>query len=136
MTLMPDTNVWIDVLRSTKITDAVLRLAQMSNGHPLALSSLSRFEIEAGIVGRKNTLSTRAALDAVLAGPVVLCDFDHQAAILAAVLAANARAAGRQLSTVDALIADHAQALGLALVTAEKRLIEALPGMTVIDWLA
>jgi predicted nucleic acid-binding protein len=134
MSLMPDSNVWVSILRATDLRGAVLKLVELAGGVPLAMSSISRFELEDGIMGRAKERAGRLALEAVLRGPVRLHDFDHAAAVAAASLAAKARAAGRQMSTIDAMIAGHALVLDVPLLTADARLVAALPAVRTMTW--
>lgn len=134
MMLLLDTNVCIDLLRaqetdlSEKFFQAVLR------GDDLIISSITAFELENGVLRRGNRPSDVGALSRFFEGPLRLADFNLAAAKTSADLAARLLEQGKQLSAYDALIAGHAMALGAVLVTADRKLTEALVDVDVVDW--
>jgi predicted nucleic acid-binding protein len=132
LALMPDTNVWIEIVRSEQGAAILKRLARIESRAPVLMSSVCRFELELGIIGRVGEASSRQRLRLLLDGPVERVEFSHDAAVAAAQLAARAQKLGRQMSSLDALIAGHASACAARLVTRDRRLREALPGDLVI----
>jgi predicted nucleic acid-binding protein len=133
--LMPDSNVWIDILRSDSAIERVNNLRKSLDFKRLMMSSIVRFEIETGIQGRHSEGSGKTRLAHLLQRPfIILIDFSHDDASFGAQLAARARAVGRQLSLPDALIAGHARSTGALLLTADRRLIDALGPDACVDW--
>jgi len=60
--------------------------------------------------------------------------FDDQAAEAYGSLRAGLESAGRPIGPMDLLIAAHALALNLPLVTNNAREFERVPGLTVLNW--
>jgi predicted nucleic acid-binding protein len=98
------------------------------------MSSVSLFELEVGVVGRQGEAFARQRLTAILSGPIQVEPFDNRGAITGAQIAAKARFEGKQLSSVDAMIAGHAAVLNAKLVTDDAKLAAALSGVDVIGW--
>lgn len=134
MNVLPDSNVWIDLLRPDRVEAATARLRALSAGLPLVMSSVVRFELEVGVVGRRDEEGRRRAFNALLEGPISQAFFDTSAAHAAATISAMARTQGRALGATDAMIAGHAKALGLKLLTADARLLSTLPSSDAVAW--
>lgn len=99
-----------------------------------AISSLVFAELDYGLV--RSTLLPRSALalEKFLASAAVVA-FDHKAAREAARVRAHQDQIGKTSGAVDQLIAGHALALGLVLVTANTKHFENVPGHVVENWL-
>jgi tRNA(fMet)-specific endonuclease VapC len=132
--LMPDTNVWVDVLRSDEAARRLLRTAKAEQTDILFMSSVCRFELETGARFKSRQSRSQAELDTLLAGSLVFSDFDQQAAVAAADLAVRAMRNGQQLSAIDAMIAGHAVACSASLLTRDTRLLDALPSDLALRW--
>jgi tRNA(fMet)-specific endonuclease VapC len=129
-----DTNVCIAVMRDPVQADRLKIFAATDTFEQTAISSITLYELEAGIVGRKGEIAARASLDAFLDGPIYIAKFDDHAARASARLSATVRAKGQQLSAMDTLIAGHAAALDAILITSDDRLRSALPEGRVVGW--
>jgi tRNA(fMet)-specific endonuclease VapC len=134
MILLLDTNVCIDLLRKSQTPVSAAFLDAIVRGDDLAISSISVFELEFGLIRAGNKPKDVAAITDLLQGPVRIVNFDHAASKAAASLSANTISKGSQLSAYDGLIAGHAIALGATLVTADAKLAEALVDVEVVDW--
>ena len=132
MLVLPDTNIWISAIRSASVRLWLRELVRGETRATILLSSLCRYELELGVIGRAGEATSRQALDALLSGPWVQVDFSSEAAVAAAQLAAQARRSGQSLATVDSLLAGHAVACGARFLTADRRLAQALPPGLVI----
>lgn len=132
MLVLPDTNIWISVIRSA---DARLWLRDLVRGATRAtvlMSSLCRYELELGVIGRAREAESKQSLEALMSGPWVQVDFTPEAAVAAAQLSAEARSKGQSLATIDALLAGRALACGARFVTEDRRLARALPSGLVL----
>lgn len=129
MKLLLDTNVCIDLLRQSDGVVAQALLAAIGEGHDVALSAITLFELQTGVMRRGSRAADVAALAAFQAGPVAVEPFGPEASVAAARIVSDLLRTGRPLSACDALIAGHALALGACLVTADARLAAALDGV-------
>jgi predicted nucleic acid-binding protein len=137
LTVLPDSNVWIDLLRTKTAQSAGDQLETMPFDRPFLLSAVSRYELENGMKGRAAETSRRRAFEQLLSGPVLEVPFDAAAAVEASRIAAHARGLGRPLSATDAMIAGHAAALRATLLTGDARIREALPDdVATLTWVA
>lgn len=137
MLVLPDTNVWIDASRRATALEAVARLGELAGHEPPLLSAVCRFELENGGSGRAGAKERRAELQRLFAGLLEEVPFDASATVEASHIAAHVRSIGKVLSAADAMIADHAAALGAALLTGDARIREALPDdVATLTWVA
>jgi len=124
-----DTSVCVEIMRKGEDFDAIeLDLSKCT------ISSIARFELEYGIqkapIKIKDKLETRLAL---LLDNVQCAAFDDQAAIHAANIRAELEKMGTPIGHFDTLIAGHAQAQKLAIVTGNSREFERVPKLKVIS---
>ncbi len=123
-----DTSVCIEMMRKGEDFDAIeLDLATCT------ISSIARFELEYGIekapTKLKNKLKTRLAL---LLDNVQCLDFNSDAATQAANIRSELEKQGTPIGHFDTLIAGHARALKLAVVTGNHREFKRVPKLKVI----
>ena len=124
-----DTSVCVEMMRKGEHFDAIeLDLPECS------ISSIARFELEYGIQKAptqiKAKLKTRLAL---LLDNVQCLDFDSTAALHAATIRAELEKAGTPIGHFDTLIAGHARAQKLTVVTGNGREFERVPKLKVIS---
>lgn len=124
-----DTNVAIDALRRRPS----LRSRFVAESGRVAVSAITRFELEYGALRSANPATTRIAMETLLQFIPVL-DFDDAAADRAAEVRAALSAAGTPIGAYDTLIAGHALARGLTLVTNNTREFSRVPGLQVENW--
>lgn len=123
--ILLDTGVCIDLMRSGSARMRFAGLAVGNRWQTVSIASITQFELENGINGRRGESAARATLETFLT-PISVQSFDTKAAIEASKLAATARRMGLQLGGYDVLIAGVAIALGVPLVTTDKRLLATL----------
>lgn len=99
----------------------------------MLLSSISLYELLAGVERGQNPARGRARVETLLAADITVEPFGLDAAARAAVVQAALRRTGAQLGAYDALIAGHALALDTRLVTADED-FRRVPGLTIEDW--
>lgn len=126
-----DTNVCIDLLRGrSPVLESHVR--QFLPGD-LGLSSITVYELAHGARRSSDPARNEAAL-AVFYLPLVLLPFDATAATIAGQVHAHLEQAGTPIGANDLLIAGHALALGVPLVTRNVREFRRVPGLQVEQW--
>lgn len=98
----------------------------------LAVSALTEGELWYG-VHKVKSIKLQRAVESFLSGVQVL-PFDRAAAREFGELQAALASRGRPVGVVDALLAAHARALGLCLVTHNRRHFDRIAGLAVEDW--
>ena len=98
------------------------------------MSAITAMELQFG-VARTGSARNADALRRFLAG-LVVADFDTNAAEVAGQLRAWLAAQGTPIGPYDSLIAAHAQALGVTLVTNNTREYKRVPGLRLANWAA
>jgi tRNA(fMet)-specific endonuclease VapC len=129
-----DTNVFVTLMRDPMQFRRLNVMLESGRWSTVYMSAVTLFELEMGVLGRQREASARARLSAILAGPIQVIGFDESAARSGALIAAKARANGRQLSAIDALIAGHANILFATLVTDDARLAAAVGEVAAVSW--
>lgn len=129
LTYMLDTDTISYALRG--IGDVSRRLLE----HPpsaCCLSSISLAELRFGAAKRKSR--KLASLIDTFAGAVQVVPFDERAAAAFGTLAAALLAKGSPIGNFDTLIAAHAKALRLTLVTNNLKHFRQVDGLSVENW--
>ena len=135
MIVLLDTNVFVILMRDSTQFRRLNTILETGEWETVYMSSVTLFELEMGVLGRQGEAFARARLSAILSGSIQVVPFDQEAALRGARIASSARVKGRQLSSIDALIAGHALALGATLVTNDARLAAASVGeLEVLNW--
>jgi tRNA(fMet)-specific endonuclease VapC len=132
--LLLDTTVCIDLIRANNAVVATAFVSAIEQGFDIAISGISLFELQLGVLRSGNKAKEIAALKDFLTGPIDIIDFDRNASVTAANLCHRALAQGRQLSAYDGLIAGHAIALSATLVTNDTRLSASITEIDVVNW--
>lgn len=127
---MLDTNVVSDLVRRPN-GEAARRAASLEP-RTVAVSIIVAAELRYGAARRRSARLTRQ-LEAVLAALVTLPLAPPADAHYAAIRSELERA-GRTIGHNDLLIAAHARALDLTLVTRNLREFDRVPGLVVEDW--
>lgn len=109
-------------------------LARLRRFHPtsIAISSLTLAELAWG-VAKSGSPRNRAALESFIASFTVL-PFDANAAFAYGDLRARLQRAGTPIGPMDMLIAAHALALDLTLVTNNEREFRRVPELRIENW--
>ena len=131
MKYMLDTNICIYVIK--KKPENVLKKLHMNMDEGIAISTITLAElmygVEASVYPEKNTL----ALNQFLAIANIL-PFDDEAAAEYGKICAALRREGKPIGSMDMLIAAHAKARGLTVVTNNIREFGRIAGLEVENW--
>lgn len=131
MTYMLDTNICIYSIK--KKPPQVLRRLKEHLGKGLCISAITLAELEHGVEKSASPEKNAAALMQFLAIMDVL-PFNDLAAVEYGKICAYLQQRGTPIGTMDMLIAGHARAEGLILVTNNVREFERVPNLMVENW--
>ena len=131
MKFLLDTNVCIAVMRGQAA--AVSRLSARAPGE-CAVSAVTAYELFTGVAKCREPEREHGKVMRLLSAVHVL-PFDDAAARCAALVRAELEAAGQVCGPYDLLLAGHALALGLTLVTNNVRELSRISGLRIEDWL-
>jgi len=125
-----DTNLIIELLRGTAgaVTQRMDRF-----GRGLAVSSISVAELEYGVEHSHDPAHMRSGLESLLS-LLTVAEFDRVAARHSGQIRHALAEAGTPIGPYDVLIAGHARALGLPLVTHNTREFSRVPDLPIEDW--
>jgi tRNA(fMet)-specific endonuclease VapC len=132
MRYMLDTNLCIYLMRAQP-PQVSARFAELSVGDAV-MSAITYAELRYGVALRPNEAAAAAAALAALVEDIPVLPFDTLAAAHYGVLRAAVR--DRQRNALDRLIAAHALAHGLTLVTNNEADFTVYPGLRVENWVA
>ncbi len=132
-----DTNAAIAVLNDRPTTVRVRLMQAQKTGTSVALSMIVYHELMVGAACsiRRRENEESIALLLTSAG-LILLPFDDADAREAADIRAYLRRQATPIGNYDALIAAQARRAGAALVTANRREFDRIPGLIVTDWAA
>ncbi len=132
MRLALDANVVIDLMRG----DEVVRLSYFDARQSQAEMSVSVMVLQELRFG--SALSARPAVQAALIdrwlGSTAIVPYEAPDALTAAALQAEMQRAGQTAPIGDFFIGAHAVARGCALVTADTRHFQNIPGLELLNW--
>lgn len=129
---MLDTNILVRAIRQ-KDHPVRAKLANCSVGD-LCISSITYTELVYGVYHSSAPERNLAALYEALS-KIEIFPFDEAAGECAGRIMAYLATQGRTIGDRDMLIAGHALALGLPIVTHNVREFERVPGLQIEDWL-
>ena len=135
MRYMLDTNILVYVLNARPRHEAVLDRFDRVEPQDMAVSSITLAELRYGIERSQRREANRRALHRVLRALNVLA-FDAKAAETYGPLRAALEAAGKPIGPLDTLIAAHALALNLTLVTSNLREFSKVRSLRVESWIS
>lgn len=131
MKYMLDTNICIYVIkRNPEKVLAHLRKTRISDVY---ISSITLSELEYGVQKSTRKEQNRIAL-AEFAAPLEIAPYDDLAAREYGEIRAHLEKTGKSLGALDALIAAHARALKVTLVTNNEREFKRVPGLPIKNW--
>ena len=130
MRYMLDTDICIYAINERP--PGVLQALREHHAEGLGVSAITASELHFGVARTKSARNAQA-LRQFLAG-LEVADFDGVAAEVAGQVRAWLAAQGTPIGPYDSLIACHAQALGVILVTNNTREFERVPGLTLANW--
>lgn len=131
MTYMLDTNICIYAIKNKP--EQVLQRLKENLGKGLCISAITLAELEHGVEKSAHPEKNAAALLQFLAILDVL-PFDDLAAVEYGRICAYLQKRGTPIETMDMLIAGHARAEGLTLVTNNVREFARVPALRVENW--
>jgi tRNA(fMet)-specific endonuclease VapC len=130
MRYLLDTNVCIAAMRRRPM---VLKRLSVVTPADCMVSSVTTYELYTGV--EKSAFPTKEAAKVdLLLGTLTELPFDRQAARQAARIRALLESQGYMIGPYDVLLAGHAQAAGLTLVTANTREFLRIPSLQLEDW--
>jgi len=130
MPYLLDTNTCIGVMRAH--ARIVQRLAAVGPGD-CAISTITTYELYTGIEKCANPARERGKVERLLSLVQQLC-FGVDAAKEAGRVRAVLESQGQTIGPYDILLAGHALAAALTLVTANTKEFNRVPGLTVENW--
>jgi tRNA(fMet)-specific endonuclease VapC len=131
MTYMLDTNICIYLMK--KKPESVLRRFQKELNHGVCISSITLAELEFGMKHSSNPVRNEQALIRFLL-PFSVLPFDAAAALEYGEIRAYLQSQGTPIGPLDMLIAGHARAEELILVTNNVREFERVPNLKIENW--
>lgn len=131
MMYMLDTNIIIYAIKHKPTVVFEQLKAHLSDG--LCISAITLAELEHGVQKSAYPMKNAAALLRLLSIIDVL-PFDDQAAVEYGNICAYLQKQGTPIGTMDMLIAGHARAQGLILVTNNVREFQRVPELKIENW--
>ena len=130
MRYLLDTNTCVDVMRNHP--NVVNRLSVVAPGDSV-ISTITSYELYTGIAKCASPDKEQAKVDLLLQ-TVMELPFDQTAAREAGRIRGLLESRGEMIGPYDVLLAAHALAAGLILVTANTNEFQRVPGLTVENW--
>jgi tRNA(fMet)-specific endonuclease VapC len=131
MRYLLDTNIFIYLCKG-KHPEIAERVRHFGPGD-IGISSISMAELEFGIAKSAKPENNRRHLQEFLL-PFEILPFDYGAAVEYGGIRHFLEKSGEPIGPLDTLIAAHALAAGLCLVTNNKREFERVPGLKLENW--
>lgn len=131
MKLLLDTNICIYLIK--KKPPSVIRHFDTYHAGTIGISSVTVAELEFGVQKSRYPSENQEALEQFLL-PLVVLDFDRQAARAYGKLRALLESRGRVIGSLDMLIAAHALSQNLPLATNNIKEFSRVPGLKVLNW--
>jgi tRNA(fMet)-specific endonuclease VapC len=131
MKFMLDTNICIYLIKQ-KPPQVMDRFQEHTIGD-IGVSSITVAELVYGVRKNQRPEQNQSALEQFLI-PLVIADFDSEAAGSYGQIRANLESLGTPIGTFDTLIAAHALSLGAALVTNNLSEFKQVPKLNVVNW--
>jgi tRNA(fMet)-specific endonuclease VapC len=131
MRYLLDTNICIYLIRK-KPPEVMEKFRDCSAGD-IGISSITAAELLFGVQNSQYPIQNQRALEQFLV-PLVIVDFDHQAAIVYGMIRATLERQGSSIGPLDTLIAAHALSLSVILVTNNIREFSRVPDLKVVNW--
>jgi tRNA(fMet)-specific endonuclease VapC len=131
MKYMLDTNICIYAIKHKP--ESVIQQFLAHNPDELCISAVTYAELMHGVEKSQAVEKNRLAISLFLS-PVTILPFDNHAAEVYGEIRANLEKKGTLIGPMDMLIAGHAKAEGLILVTNNTREFVRVEGLEVEDW--
>lgn len=133
MKYLLDTNICITLIRQ-KPQALLKRLISHEPGE-VGISSITLAELFHGVEKSAQPVQNKAALEQFLL-PIVLSDFDLNAALAYGKIRAELERSGQLIGSMDMLIAAHAISLDAIIVTSNVQEFRRVKGLIVEDWVS
>ena len=130
---MLDTNICIELLRGGAV--GVASRMQKHEIDEIAISSISLAELHYR-VAKSARPAHHETLVVEFCAPLAILAFDDRAAVTYGRVRATLERAGTPISPLDTLIAAHALALNVTLVTNNEREFGRVEGLPIEDWVS
>lgn len=131
MKYLLDTNICIYIIKAQPAhVKTVFRQQRYGD---VGVSSMTVAELAYGVQKSQRQAQNQLALEQFLA-PLTIVDFDYNAAVVYGQVRATLEQAGTPIGSFDLLIAAHALALGVTLVTNNEREFGRVPRLVVENW--
>ncbi len=127
-----DTNICIELIRG-RAPGLVARLRRRKIG-TIGISAITLAELQYGVARSSDPPRNMIAL-AHFCAPLEICAFDHMAASAYGDVRAGLERAGTGTCPLDTLIAAHALALNVVIVTSNEREFRRVPRLRVENWM-
>jgi len=131
MNLLLDTDICIYLIK--RRPPSVLKRFDAFAAGTVAISSITVAELEFGVQKSQYPSQNQQALEQFLL-PLVILDFDHEAARTYGKIRAWLETRGKTIGALDMLIAAHALSKGLPLATNNVREFSRVPDLKVLNW--
>ena len=131
MTYLLDTNICIYALKN-RPPEVIERLEAVGRG-AVALSVITVLELRQGAEKSQRVAENHSRLDFFLS-PMKILPFDEEAAVVAARIRAHLERRGTPIGDLDTLIAAHAIARDLILVTNNLQDFDRVPELKTENW--
>ena len=129
-----DTNACIALINGTSVPVRVRFKAAIAEGSVVCVSTVVLHELWYGVSKSTRRESNTARLQAFLAGPFEVLDWDDADARAAGEVRSQLEGGGRMIGAYDALIAAQAVRRGFTLVTANTKEFKRVDGLMWDDW--
>lgn len=131
MKLMLDTNICIYLIKQRP--EIVLKRFLDYQLGEIGISSVTLAELRYGVAKSRHRRENANALDEFII-PLEIAPFDEAAAQAYGDIRAALEKSGTPIGSMDMMIAAHAVAMGVTLVTNNTREFSRVPNLCVVDW--
>ena len=131
MKYMLDTNICIYIIKHKP--EAVIRKFVLHDPDEICISAVTYAELIYGVEKSQAVEKNRLALSLFLS-PITVLEFDSRASEKYGIIRAELEKKGTQIGPMDMLIAGHAKAEKLILVTNNTREFIRVEGLEIEDW--
>ena len=131
MHFMLDTDICINLIRDRSVK--LLRRLKRRRPEDVCVSAITVSELEYGVAKSSAPEKNRLALAEFMI-PIAVAPYDDNVAPHYGRIRAELEAQGMPIGPLDTMIAAHAVALGVVLVTSNKREFRRVPDLRIENW--
>ncbi len=129
-----DTNACIDLINGASVPVRARFKEAIAGGSVVCVSTVVLHELWYGVAKSSRRESNTARLQAFLAGPFEVLDWDDADARAAGEVRSQLESEGQMIGAYDALIAAQSVRRGITLVTANTKEFKRVDGLMWEDW--